>query len=174
ALDLGRGANPKSYMVEEIWQELSKAKYLEWEHDSTKRSWDLQSLREACETALKEKHTRDVSQMEGFLDEAANSCSARLDALGEVFRKAAEADIPTEVPDYLCCNITLDIFRDPVITPSGITYERAVILDHLEKVGKFDPVTRQPLRKSHLVPNLAIKEAVHVFLDKHGWAYRTD
>ncbi|KAL0389898.1 UNVERIFIED_CONTAM: E3 ubiquitin-protein ligase CHIP [Sesamum calycinum] len=24
ALDLGRGANPKSYMVEEIWQELAK------------------------------------------------------------------------------------------------------------------------------------------------------
>ena len=41
------------------------------------------------------------------------------------------------MPDYLCCKITLDIFRDPVITPSGITYERAVILDHLKQV-KFD------------------------------------
>lgn len=38
------------------------------------------------------------------------------------------------MPDYLCCNISLDIFRDPVITPSGVTYERSVILDHLEKV----------------------------------------
>lgn len=38
------------------------------------------------------------------------------------------------MPDYLCCKITLDIFRDPVIVPSGVTYERAVILDHLQKV----------------------------------------
>lgn len=38
------------------------------------------------------------------------------------------------MPDYLCCKISLDIFRDPVIVPSGVTYERAVILDHLQKV----------------------------------------
>ena len=67
-------------MVEEIWQELAKAKYLEWENASTSRSWELQSL----------KYVFPVS-----------------------FR---------------------DIFRDPVITPSGVTYERAMILDHLQKV----------------------------------------
>lgn len=45
ALDLGRCANPKGYMVEEIWQELAKAKYLAWEHESTKRSWELRNLK---------------------------------------------------------------------------------------------------------------------------------
>ncbi|KAG5514848.1 hypothetical protein RHGRI_036034 [Rhododendron griersonianum] len=57
ALDLGRcanpqsyiveerGANPQSYIVEEIWQELAKAKYQEWEHESNKRSWELQTLK---------------------------------------------------------------------------------------------------------------------------------
>ncbi|XP_075101288.1 E3 ubiquitin-protein ligase CHIP-like isoform X2 [Nicotiana tabacum] len=171
ALDLGRGANPNSYMVEEIWQELAKAKYLEWEHESSRRTWELKKLKETCESALKERHGHDSSQIEGFIDRS-TSLLKQLDALGRVFRKAAEDDTPTEVPDYLCCKITLDIFRDPVITPSGVTYERAVILDHLEKVGKFDPVTREPLKPSQLVPNLAIKEAVHAFLDKHGWAYR--
>lgn len=107
------------------------------------------------------------------------------------------------MPDYLCCKITLDIFRDPVITPSGVTYERAVILDHLKKVytlhlsleksiicfsvlifdwsstwfyqvGKFDPITREPLDPSQLIPNLAIKEAVQAYLRKHGWAYKMD
>ena len=29
----------------------------------------------------------------------------------------------------------MDIFRDPVITPSGVTYERAVLYEHLQKVG---------------------------------------
>jgi len=42
--------------------------------------------------------------------------------------------LSVQVPDYLCCRITLDIFHDPVITPSGLTYERAVILEHLQKV----------------------------------------
>ncbi|XP_031099599.1 E3 ubiquitin-protein ligase CHIP-like isoform X2 [Ipomoea triloba] len=174
ALDLGRGANPKSYMVEEIWQELAKAKYLEWEHESNKRTSELYKLKESCETALKEKHLLNISQMEGFLDEKEDIFSKQLEALNEVFRKAVADDTPIDVPDYLCCKITLDIFRDPVITPSGVTYERAVILEHLEKVGKFDPVTGKALYPSQLVPNFAIKEAVQAYLDKHGWAYRMD
>ena len=138
-MDLGRGADPKSYMVDEIWQELAKAKYLQWEHASTKRSWELQSLkyviplslgicfwgkdypfyifwwrivpsvyfcfiqffplfcREACEIALREKHFLDDSQPEGFLDEASISNMKQLEALGQVFREAGEADIPGEV-----------------------------------------------------------------------------
>ncbi|KAH6814421.1 carboxyl terminus of HSC70-interacting protein [Perilla frutescens var. frutescens] len=174
ALDLGRGANPQGYMVEEIWQELAKAKYLEWEHESTKRSWELQTLKESCEVALKEKQNRDAPETEGFVDETTMSNLDQFEVLNRVFNKAAEDDTPTEVPDYMCCKITLDIFRDPVITPSGVTYERAVILDHLQKVGKFDPITRETLFPSQLVPNLAIKEAVRAYLEVHGWAYRMD
>ncbi|KNA18299.1 hypothetical protein SOVF_072220 [Spinacia oleracea] len=174
ALDLGRGANPKGYMVEEIWQELAKARYLLWEQESSHRSWELQTLKEACDEALKEQHIMDSSKLEGFINEADVGLMNQLKALEGVFRKAAEQDIPSEVPDYLCCRITLDIFRDPVITPSGVTYERGVLLDHLEKVGKFDPITREPLDESQLIPNFAIKEAVQAYLDDHGWAYRTD
>ncbi|XP_060176679.1 E3 ubiquitin-protein ligase CHIP-like [Lycium barbarum] len=174
ALDLGRGADPGSYIVEEIWEELAKAKYMEWEHESTRRSWELQNLKESCELALKEKHVRDSSQTEGLKDESSTSLSKQLEAVGEVFMKAAEDDTPSEVPDYMCCQITLDIFRDPVIAPSGFTYERAVILDHLRKVGEFDPITREPLYPSQLVPNLAIKEAVRAFLERHAWAYRIE
>ncbi|XP_074287339.1 E3 ubiquitin-protein ligase CHIP [Silene latifolia] len=174
ALDLGRGMNPKGYMVEEIWQELAKAKYLEWEHESSQRSWDLQTLKMACEEALREKHAIDDSNAEETIDESAVAHAKQLEALERVFEKAAEDDTPSEVPDHLCCKITLDLFRDPVIAPSGFTYERAVILDHLQKVGKFDPITHEPLRPSQLVPNFAIKEAVRAYLEKHGWAYRLD
>ncbi|GAA0173279.1 hypothetical protein Leryth_000819 [Lithospermum erythrorhizon] len=172
ALDLGRGAHPKSYMVEEIWQELAKARYMLWEHESTKHLWELQNLKDACELALQEKHTFEISEKEGFMDGMVKSHLEQLEALSRVFNKAAEVDTPTEVPDHLCCKITMEIFRDPVITPSGVTYERAVILEHLQKVGKFDPVTRDPLYPSQLVPNLALKEAVDAFLDRHGWAYK--
>uniref|UniRef100_A0A7N1A413 E3 ubiquitin-protein ligase CHIP n=1 Tax=Kalanchoe fedtschenkoi TaxID=63787 RepID=A0A7N1A413_KALFE len=171
ALNLGRGADPKGYMVEEIWRELAKAKYLEWEEASTKRSWELQNLKETCELALKQKHVFDYSDTEGFVDLTGKSNQEELEALRQVFIKVAEADTPKEIPDYLCCKITLDIYRDPVITPSGVTYERKVLLDHLNKVGHFDPVTREPLDPAQLIPNLAVKEAVQAFLDRHGWAY---
>lgn len=173
ALDLERGADPKGYMVEEIWQELAKARYLEWEQESTMRAWELQTLKEACETALKEKYEHDLQNSGGLVDHSNSVYPEQLKALGQVIDKALQDVNPTEVPDYLCCKITLDIFRDPVITPSGITYERSAILEHLNKVGKFDPITRELLNQSQLVPNLALKEAVNAFLRKNGWAYRT-
>ncbi|RAL42258.1 hypothetical protein DM860_012041 [Cuscuta australis] len=178
ALDLGRGADQTSYIVEEIWEELGNAKYLEWEHESTTRAWEKQNLKEACEVALKEKCLLDST--EKVRKEGSSSfghlisLSEKLEALNLVFEKAAEDDTPTEIPDYLCCNITLEIFRDPVITPSGFTYERAVILNHLQKVGNFDPITRDPVNTCQLVPNLAIKEAVHAYLAKHRWAYKAE
>nr|XP_051200680.1 E3 ubiquitin-protein ligase CHIP isoform X2 [Lolium perenne] len=164
SLELGRGAHPASYMVEEIWQELSKAKYIEWEGLSKMRSSQLHKLKATCKEALRNYNSLD--------NPAVDVSEEHLNELDDVFRKAAKADTPTEVPDHLCCKITLDVFRDPVITPSGITYERAVILDHLNRVGKFDPVTREALEPHQLIPNLAVKEAVDVFLSEHGWAYK--
>ncbi|CAN6809688.1 unnamed protein product [Brassica oleracea] len=172
--DLGRGANPTGYMVEEIWEELAKAKYMEWELASARRSWELNSLKETCEAARNQQRALDMSRTEESSEEAYSSHTERLKALNQVFEKAAEDDKPTEVPDYLCCNITLEIFRDPVISPSGVTYERAAILEHINKVGKFDPITREKLDPSKLVPNLAIKEAVASYLEKHVWVYKVD
>lgn len=47
--------------------------------------------------------------------------------------------------------------QDPVITPSGITYDRKDIEEHLQRVGHFDPVTRTTLTADQLTPNLAMK-----------------
>ncbi|KAK1309774.1 E3 ubiquitin-protein ligase CHIP [Acorus calamus] len=173
ALDFGRVGDPEGYMVEEIWQRLAKAKYTQWEEESNKRLWRQQELKKTCEKALKQHHFLEASQTGSISEEAADAHAERMENLDEVFKIAAKSDTPTEVPDYLCCKITLDIFRDPVISPSGVTYERAMIVDHLNKVGKFDPFTREPLELDQLVPNLAIKEALQAFLKEHGWAYRT-
>lgn len=172
ALDLGRTANPTSYLVEETWQILADAKYMEWERSSCNRAWKLQNLKEACVKALEEHHFLDDLQDEDASRKAADDHSEQIKLLDEVFSKASIADIPGEVPDYLCCKIALEIFRDPVITPSGVTYERAVLVEHLNKVGTFDPITREPLEQYHLVPNLAMKEAAQAYLKEHGWAYK--
>lgn len=37
-----------------------------------------------------------------------------------------------DVPDCLCGRISFELMREPVITPSGITYDRKDILEHLQ------------------------------------------
>jgi len=39
------------------------------------------------------------------------------------------------LPDYLTCQICMDLLLDPVITPCGITYDRACLQRHLEARG---------------------------------------
>lgn len=75
-----------------------------------------------------------------------------------------------EVPEYLCGRISFELMLEPVITPSGITYDKRSIIAHLRKVGHFDPLTRQPLTESQLIPNLSMKEVVHAFLEENPWA----
>lgn len=74
-----------------------------------------------------------------------------------------------EVPDFLCCKISMDICADPCVTPSGITYDRGVLEQHL-KTQPFDPVTRAPLHKGLLYSNLALKEAINSYYDSNPWA----
>ncbi|GBG87551.1 hypothetical protein CBR_g45609 [Chara braunii] len=118
------------------------------------------------ESGSKDEH--NVEKLRRIKEET----NARLALLKDVFSVAEQRDCPGEVPDHLCCKLTMEIFRDPVITPSGITYERASLLEHLRKVGKFDPVTRATLHAEQLVPNLALKESVQLYLADHGWAYK--
>lgn len=75
------------------------------------------------------------------------------------------------MPDYLCGKISFEILVDPVITPSGITYERKDIEEHLTRVGHFDPVTRVKLTQDQLVQNFSMKEVVDAFLSENEWAH---
>ncbi|KAG0558174.1 hypothetical protein M758_10G009100 [Ceratodon purpureus] len=212
ALDLGRERIPGNYMVVEIWQELAKARYTEWEQGATIRRRHQPAVKEFCQSLMKEefeKRVREVREAAGssriddadsilFIDEQKDGCEQqqtdeqlsadqrriellsqlskdhqeRLETLADVFEKAQKQDLPAEIPEYLCCKITMDIFRDPVITPSGVSYERAVLYEHLRKVGKFDPLTRATLHPNQVVPNLALKEAVQAYLKDHSWAYK--
>jgi STIP1 family protein 1 len=130
-LELGRGAHPASYMVEEIWQELSKAKYVQWEGLSTMRSSQLHKLKCVINIflALLNYYKRDVLLFLPNISSvifratckeairnynslgnntAADVSEEHLNALDEVFKKAAKADTPTEVRNCLKkCLLTL-------------------------------------------------------------------
>jgi len=90
--------------------------------------------------------------------------------LNNVFAKVDDRRRRREVPDYLCGKISFEILRDPVVTPSGITYERKDIEEHLMRVGHFDPVTRVSLTADQLIPNYAMKEVVDSFVMENEWS----
>lgn len=90
--------------------------------------------------------------------------------LNDMFAKVDERRMKREVPDYLCGKISFEIMKDPVITPSGITYDRKDIEEHLQRVGHFDPVTRVKLTKDQLIPNFSMKEVVDAYLTENEWA----
>ena len=90
--------------------------------------------------------------------------------LNSLFAKVDDRRQKRDVPDYLCGKISFEILKDPVITPSGITYDRKDIVEHLERVGHFDPVTRTKLTQDMLVANYAMKEVVDDFVSKNEWS----
>lgn len=96
--------------------------------------------------------------------------SNRVKELKKVFVKADPLQKQREVPDYLFGKIHFNIMLDPVITPSGITYDRTEILEHLEKIGNFDPISRKEITEKDLIPNRSLREAIEDFLDYNGWA----
>ncbi|KAJ6220924.1 hypothetical protein RDWZM_006736 [Blomia tropicalis] len=98
------------------------------------------------------------------------TCGERLIAVNDLFAQIDDKRKNREVPDFLCGKISFEIMQDPVITPSGITYDRKDIDEHLQRVGHFDPITRTPLTSSQLIPNLAMKEVIDNFLLENEWA----
>ncbi|KAM9844058.1 E3 ubiquitin-protein ligase CHIP-like isoform 2-T2 [Aulostomus maculatus] len=92
-----------------------------------------------------------------------------LSDMEELFSQVDEKRKKREIPDFLCGKISFELMREPCITPSGVTYERKDIEEHLQRVGHFDPVTRTPLTQDQLIPNLAMKEVIDAFILENGW-----
>lgn len=101
------------------------------------------------------------------IEQEANNYASELNNL---FAKIDDRRRKREVPDYLCGKISFEILSEPVITPSGITYERKDIEEHLQRVGHFDPVTRVKLTSDQLIPNFTMKEVVDSFMQENEWA----
>lgn len=79
---------------------------------------------------------------------------------------AYESSASDDVPEWMLDPISFDILRDPVVTPSGITYEKATLMECLQKNGYKDPITRTSLHAVDLVPNLALKESVRQYIQE--------
>eukprot|EP00195_Chlamydomonas_chlamydogama_P008657 CAMPEP_0202892178 /NCGR_PEP_ID=MMETSP1392-20130828/1972_1 /ASSEMBLY_ACC=CAM_ASM_000868 /TAXON_ID=225041 /ORGANISM="Chlamydomonas chlamydogama, Strain SAG 11-48b" /LENGTH=261 /DNA_ID=CAMNT_0049576065 /DNA_START=372 /DNA_END=1154 /DNA_ORIENTATION=+ len=158
ALEAARKADDA--IKDEIWRELAKAKYAQWEQDSTTRRAQLKQLKALVDAQLA-AHNGDLMEVDG----PKASLSTQLQAL---FDSAAKMDTPTEVPSVFVCPLTMEVFREPALTPSGQSYERSVLMEHLKKC-KWDPVTRKSMSEVDVMPNHGLRAAVQQYLDEHPW-----
>eukprot|EP01083_Nonionella_stella_P090296 252270_1 len=77
--------------------------------------------------------------------------------------QSSESFMDEEHPRELCCPITLDLMKDPVILMSdGHTYERAALMYWLQS-NHTSPVTNQPLKSKQCITNFAIKSQIESY-----------
>jgi len=60
------------------------------------------------------------------------------------------------------CPITLEVMKDPVVTPHGICFEREAIVHWVERVHSC-PVTRKPLSVDQLITCYSLKSAIEEY-----------
>jgi hypothetical protein len=76
----------------------------------------------------KEKQTAEVDQGDEEFAEKIKKIDSKIrsrrDEVKALFAQIDERRKMREVPDYLCDKISFDLLKNPVITPSGITYNK--------------------------------------------------
>ncbi|KAL0024280.1 hypothetical protein WJX79_002681 [Trebouxia sp. C0005] len=107
---------------------------------------------------LQQQHDHELAAQEG----------GDLDQVFESARHGLKAGEPAAA---FTCPLTMEVFRDPVMTPSGLSYERSALVEHLKKVGAFDPITREAMTASQVIPNVALRNATLQYLEEHPWAW---
>lgn len=117
----------------------------------------------------KQEDKSDDGRIQHSLNEIHTKHDKYLSDMEELFCQVDEKRKKREIPDFLCGKISFELMREPCITPSGVTYDRKDIEEHLQRVGHFDPVTRTPLTQDQLIPNLAMKEVIDAFILENGW-----
>lgn len=69
-----------------------------------------------------------------------------------------------EIPSSFLCPITHELMQFPLMSRSGLSYERSAILTWLAEHNGTCPLTRQPLSASSLVPNNALRSQIQAWV----------
>lgn len=174
----------KSPQTENLSKLVLRAKQQIWALKETRRLREMNDTLATVEGLIEAELQRSLDDLRGQLnageigeigyveDEKALRADAErnIQNTREAFRAASKGEIAERVvPDYLVDGISFEIMHDPVITPSGTSFDRVGIVKYVEQSGT-DPLTRVSMSVKDLRPNYALKAACEEFLDKNGWA----
>nr|CCA17170.1 conserved hypothetical protein [Albugo laibachii Nc14] len=146
-----RSHKPKEFQ-NEIFVQLLRAKKKNWEENKN---------------AAMEKHRDLKSKFYKFVQHQ----SLRQSENSIESDNQNEIDLITAYVEHMA--ISLEVMQDPVITPSGISYERSQIELHIHKNGPVEPITRQKLTTDMLRPNNGLRDAIRGYLHAHPWAFES-
>ncbi|EXJ92188.1 hypothetical protein A1O3_00738 [Capronia epimyces CBS 606.96] len=170
--------------AELIGQFILKAKQAQWQAKETARLRDLNETLALVEDLLNQQLQRDVQSVEERfakgeigetgkreeIEEFEKETESRRSIVRKAFQDPSNPEsMERVVPDWLIDPITFEVMHDPVVTPTGVSFERVSLLKHIKQTG-LDPLTRLPIRPDQLIPNVALKNACNEFLEKNGWA----
>ncbi|KAI8824263.1 uncharacterized protein EV422DRAFT_313575 [Fimicolochytrium jonesii] len=162
--------------TEEIAQKILKAKKRRWELLDIKRRNEESDLHRYLHSLITRDRDRQLTQLDNAgvaqedRDVVKASFDERLSQMADLLTRANDPGQRREVPDHFLGKISFEVMTDPVVSVSGISYDRTEILAHMRKIGYWDPLSRQPMRESDLRPNLALREIIEEFLKENGWA----
>ncbi|KAJ5427176.1 hypothetical protein N7465_002246 [Penicillium sp. CMV-2018d] len=174
----------KNAQTENLSRTVLRAKQQLWAARETSRLRELNETLGSVEALVEADVTRALAELQGRLERGEigeigfgedrkalqEDAETKVRNLREAFRVASKGDIQERVvPDYLIDGITFEIMHDPVITPSGVSFDRLGITKYVEKSG-VDPLTRAPISVHDLRNNYALKAACEEFLTNNGWA----
>jgi hypothetical protein len=104
----------------------------------------------------KELHALSSLSMSGNEEEEEEEDAA------EEEEEEEEREEDDEAPEPFVDPLSMEVMRDPVLTPSGYSYERAVILEQIRRRA-LDPMTQEPLQETDLRPNRALREMIEIW-----------
>ncbi|KAK2759467.1 hypothetical protein FQN54_002945 [Arachnomyces sp. PD_36] len=173
--------NPNSEVLSKT---ILRAKQAIWAAKETARLRELNGTLKRVEEMLESELESELRQLEerlqageigqiGYVEdqkEFKEETAKRIQDVRDAFGTALSGDMKERhVPDYLIDGISFEVMHDPVVTPSGHSFDRTGILRHVDQSG-VDPITRVPMTANDLRPNYALKAACDDFLEKNGWA----
>jgi hypothetical protein len=119
-------------------RELARANDAAWRAESEARRREVDVLRtqlRALAAVAGSCVTVEGAWAGAAAQDVAGAAGVDWAALDRVFTRAAAPDTRGEVPSAFTCPLTMEVYRDPVTSASGHTYERAALVEHLAKVG---------------------------------------
>ncbi|KAL4779143.1 hypothetical protein BJX76DRAFT_341702 [Aspergillus varians] len=174
----------RNAQTENLSKAILRAKQQIWAAKETSRLREMDQTLATMEQLVEADLKRALDDLQGQLDRGEigetgfleDQKALRQDAetnvknVREAFRIASNGEIQERiVPDYLVDGITFEIMHDPVMIPSGTSFDRIGVVKYVEQSG-VDPITRAPMTVNDLRPNYALKAACEDFLSKNGWA----
>lgn len=121
-----RSARKKRFSIQEekrIAQEIEMQTYLT-------RLIEDDKEKQINEIKLDDDIRKDEKEI--LINEAEVRAEKFTNELNNLLSKVDERRRKREVPDYLCGKISFEILQEPVITPSGITYDKKDLEEHLQ------------------------------------------